>query len=401
MSDQATPSIESLMKRGYLFLEDSDWTRAVEYFDRVLDIDPEYAPAYIGKLCAELEIENEANLANYFEDLDEIPHFQKALRFADAEYREKIVGYQESIRQKQEQITEEQRIESDEKIARLKQNLHEHEAKHELKLTEYKSELRKWQEITGNLQEQANVWKAQKLCPHCGGKVGFFGSCKICKKDSSASIQLPPSPTPVPTHSSVPRFNINIGGYDWRVLDVQNGKVLLLSSNIIFVNQYHNNKQNITWENCTLRQYLNEEFHNAFNVGLKALIVESHIINEKNQWCNTSGGRATDDKIFLLSLDEVVRYFGDSGALKNRPTTREYDVSVGYWNRGLPEINDKYNSARIARNLDGNVHFWWLRSPGAVKNSAAFVDKDGKIAVIGVDISVPVGVRPALWLRIE
>ena len=37
----AAPSVESLMKRGWLFLEDSNWTHAIEYFDRVLDIDPE------------------------------------------------------------------------------------------------------------------------------------------------------------------------------------------------------------------------------------------------------------------------------------------------------------------------------------------------------------------------
>ncbi len=48
------PSVESLFRRGQLFLEDHDWEQANIYFDRVLDINPEYAPAYIGKLCAGL-----------------------------------------------------------------------------------------------------------------------------------------------------------------------------------------------------------------------------------------------------------------------------------------------------------------------------------------------------------
>jgi tetratricopeptide (TPR) repeat protein len=56
------PGVESLMKRGWLFLEDSDWKQANEYFDRVLDIDPEYAPAYAGKLCAELKVRREEAL---------------------------------------------------------------------------------------------------------------------------------------------------------------------------------------------------------------------------------------------------------------------------------------------------------------------------------------------------
>jgi tetratricopeptide (TPR) repeat protein len=34
------PGIESLMKRGKLFLEDSDWKQADDYFNKVLDIDP-------------------------------------------------------------------------------------------------------------------------------------------------------------------------------------------------------------------------------------------------------------------------------------------------------------------------------------------------------------------------
>ena len=57
-------NFENLMKRGYLALEDSAWKQAGEHFDRVLDIDPEYAPAYIGKLCAELEVRQESDLPN-------------------------------------------------------------------------------------------------------------------------------------------------------------------------------------------------------------------------------------------------------------------------------------------------------------------------------------------------
>ena len=63
MSNTAAPGIEPLMKRGYLFLEDADWKKADEYFDRVLDMDPEYAPAYTGKLCSELNVRDEAQLA--------------------------------------------------------------------------------------------------------------------------------------------------------------------------------------------------------------------------------------------------------------------------------------------------------------------------------------------------
>ena len=61
----AAPSVESLMKRGWLLLEDSDWKQAAKYFNKVLNINPEYAPAYIGKLCAELNVTSEDALDGY------------------------------------------------------------------------------------------------------------------------------------------------------------------------------------------------------------------------------------------------------------------------------------------------------------------------------------------------
>jgi len=64
--------VESLMKRGHLALEDSEWSKANEYFDKVLDIDPENARGYLGKLCAETERRSEhANL------VDRLPLYPK------------------------------------------------------------------------------------------------------------------------------------------------------------------------------------------------------------------------------------------------------------------------------------------------------------------------------------
>jgi len=84
--------IESLMKRGNLALEDGKWREANDFFDKVLDIDAEYAPAYIGKLCSELEFTNEAMLSKRLL-LTNYPNYQKALRFAKEEYLAKIKTY--------------------------------------------------------------------------------------------------------------------------------------------------------------------------------------------------------------------------------------------------------------------------------------------------------------------
>ncbi|MCL2217486.1 MAG: TIR domain-containing protein [Defluviitaleaceae bacterium] len=100
-SATAAPGVESLMKRGWLFLEDADWKQADEYFDKVLDIDPEHAPAYIGKLCCELNINNEDQLANHLSALEKITVYQKALRFAKGNYRTKIEGHNLAIKEKE------------------------------------------------------------------------------------------------------------------------------------------------------------------------------------------------------------------------------------------------------------------------------------------------------------
>ena len=98
-AEGAVPGVESLMKRGWLFLEDSNWKEADEYFDKALDIHAEYAPAYIGKLCSELKINHKDDLANQAKLLDDMQNYKKALRFADADYKAKLTGYNQTIQE--------------------------------------------------------------------------------------------------------------------------------------------------------------------------------------------------------------------------------------------------------------------------------------------------------------
>ncbi|MCL1994745.1 MAG: TIR domain-containing protein [Defluviitaleaceae bacterium] len=92
-----SPGVDSLMKRGWLFLEDKDWKQAEEYFDKVLDIAPEHAPAYIGKLCAQEKVAHESDLPfgenKKLVTFTNNSNYSKALRFADAAYRAKLEGY--------------------------------------------------------------------------------------------------------------------------------------------------------------------------------------------------------------------------------------------------------------------------------------------------------------------
>jgi len=107
----AAPGVESLMKRGWLFLEDQDWKQADEYFDKVLDIAPEYALAYVGKLCTELKVQREEELINNNTILNTNKLYQKAIRFADTGLKTKLEKYNETINECIKQEQERQRKE--------------------------------------------------------------------------------------------------------------------------------------------------------------------------------------------------------------------------------------------------------------------------------------------------
>jgi hypothetical protein len=181
---------------------------------------------------------------------------------------------------------------------------------------------------------------------------------------------------------------ITFGGYQWKTLDEQNGMSLLLSEKIIERRAFNDVSAETAWSICTLNKYLNTEFYNNFSIEEQSCIISREIITEKNPWFDTTKSNASADKIFLLSLEEIVKYFGDSGQLHNPPTKKLF-------------INDSdYNDRRIARDTNGQPIIWWLRSPGDTNRSAAVVMGNGHITPCGFDVSNPQGgVRPAMWVK--
>jgi serine/threonine protein kinase len=161
-------------------------------------------------------------------------------------------------------------------------------------------------------------------------------------------------------------------GRIWRVLEVNNGKALLLSERVFAQRVYHDSWGDITWAESSLRAYLNGEFLNGFSKGERARIALTQVVNDDNPTYGTPGGENTTDRIFLLSIEEAKRYFTS-------------------------------NTARIAYNNNGIGLWWWLRSPGSNGGSVAIVDGSGGIHADGGGYYVNNGVisvRPALWLNL-
>ena len=99
-------------------------------------------------------------------------------------------------------------------------------------------------------------------------------------------------------------------------------------------------------------------------------------------------------------LDELVKYFGDSGDMDIR---KGFWASMeGYWlGNGFGQVLfDKYNNARIAKDADGKKQTWWLRSPGRLNIFAMGVGTDGALGFTGHGVhGTNKTVRPAMWVK--
>jgi hypothetical protein len=191
---------------------------------------------------------------------------------------------------------------------------------------------------------------------------------------------------------------IPFGEYNWRVLDVQEDMALIITDDVLGERAYNAEYTDVTWETCDLRKYLNGEF--LYKLDGKR-IVPINNCNSNNPWYDTTGGNNTSDSVFLLSLDEVIKYFGDSGDLRNRKGWYWEDSKFVLKDRQGWAINDRYNDSRIACDMNNSVCWWWLRSPGLRSRSAAIVTGVGSVYVEGNCVDGRRGgVRPALWLKL-
>lgn len=169
---------------------------------------------------------------------------------------------------------------------------------------------------------------------------------------------------------------------EWLVLEKKGGKALVISKHALDWQQYNTDFEEVTWETCTLRKWLNDEFINsAFTSSEKSRIPTVTVTADVNPSCDTDPGNDTQDRVFLLSIDEANEYFDSDEARKC--TATHYAQERGVW--------QAYDWIGCA---------WWLRSPGNFQEFAAngyegYVDSYGS-SVSGSNI----GVRPAMWITL-
>ena len=172
---------------------------------------------------------------------------------------------------------------------------------------------------------------------------------------------------------------------EWLVLAKENSNVLLISKKALDCKSYNTIEVNVTWETCSLRTWLNNDFLNyAFTKEEQAIINTTDVSADANPDYDTDPGNDTKDKVFLLSIEEANKYFDNNNERVCEPT--DYADANGAY------VYDE----------DDTSNCWWpLRSPGLNGRHVAGVFSDGEIGEKGGTITNYYAcVRPAMWISL-
>ncbi|MDE5777559.1 MAG: Ig-like domain-containing protein [Lachnospiraceae bacterium] len=178
----------------------------------------------------------------------------------------------------------------------------------------------------------------------------------------------------------------------WKVLSVNGTDALLLAERGLDTQRYNGDYSDVTWENSTIRSWLNgydssyntygndyrgnSFFDRAFSSTEKNTIVISNVANKNNPLYETSGGNNTTDKIYLLSIEEILNdNFGFSISETARDKTRKMKSST--YAKAMGAYSSSSNSNKPTS--DTGICNWLLRSPGKASNFSAYIKDLGTI----------------------
>ena len=150
-------NVSSLLKRAHMFLEDREWTDANNYCEKILDIEPENADAYLAKLMAELKVRKMHDLKNLSSTFTHLNTYKKVIRFAPPELAKTLEGYNAEIKSRVEKIRAEQEKKRLEQERNEKERLEEEKRLREEKEAEKKRLEEEKRAEKARLAEEARI----------------------------------------------------------------------------------------------------------------------------------------------------------------------------------------------------------------------------------------------------
>ena len=184
---------------------------------------------------------------------------------------------------------------------------------------------------------------------------------------------------------------------EWTVLAKDGNYLLLISKYCLDCRPFHSVPyENVTWEDCSLRSWLNGTFYyNAFDKNEQQRIYSSDLYNPEGN---------TTDKVFLLSVDEAEYYFNSNEDRVSIPT--KYAFYQGCFSYNLATdtnhqcADSPYYESSWSSSYDPQAGaWWWLRTSGSNPSTAAGVRTVGSFYRVGNEMSIGNdAVRPAVWV---
>ena len=226
----------------------------------------------------------------------------------------------------------------------------------------------------------------------------------------------------VPLEDAKSGYVVNFGQYktedsdvaepydiEWLVLDVKDGKALLLSKYIMESMPYHEREEAVSWEDCTLREWLNGTFYEtAFNEEEQARIVTTLLENVWNPWNTSAEYDYTEDKVFLPSIEDMLCGSHEYSEIHRETTTYRFD---GYFQTDMERMarRTKALTEKTEYSAGLSTARYWLRTSSQMStkysnydfyHEVAIIYQDGRFGISDTTISNNGGVRPAIWVEI-
>ena len=173
---------------------------------------------------------------------------------------------------------------------------------------------------------------------------------------------------------------------EWICLDRKGDSALLITKYAIKAAKYNYIYDTVTWEDCSLRRILNEDFlQDHFSIEEQEAIMTKSISVDI---ASSSSKKDVQDKIFILNNNEVRQYFKTK---ESRMCALTENVA-----------NIKNMSFISSQKVDGKqACAWWLRDAVTEGNSAYIVNEYGAIWGYGYEVDWTICVRPAMWVDLE
>ena len=227
------------------------------------------------------------------------------------------------------------------------------------------------------------------------GDTVFFGrhirESQLCKTDVLAPLQ-------------------------WLVLEKRGTRLFLLNRYQVTLTLVSDGCEPFRYRDSYIREDLNGFLNEWFDSWELSLIEDTYLGETKNPAFGTSDDPGVSDKLFLLSAEEVLRYF-DPAAYAHMDDIADKLVRNAHQLEYYPMSSAADAPVVLA---DTPVHAysgsrkpsleleiceflgWWTRTPGSEDGRVALYESGGKLNLDGLTgDSDEVGVRPAMWLDTE